>query len=849
MKKRKGFTLIEVIAVITILGIILLLTLSLVSRVMGSNKNRKYEVYKDALVRAAKLYTDSNYKDMFGYNDSGCTYIDYDELKNVNLLKDFQDKNIKCNNLRLGNLRPKYETYVMVYKLRTSEYYYSPRLVCKNGLDIVYSDGEEYSSDICKNEPDNVKPTIEVTPTNIPWVQTINAPKITVKIKDEGIGFKGNINLKYQWVKKGDSLSDNWKILKFSTSTIRKELSKTLGNKLYPVETGEYDLVINNDSLSDAVGNKGLGNDVYLNAKFDNTPPSINVDMKAGKFNSNTCNSTTDDYLTDTWKNYECVNVYGANVTDLGIGIISSVTRDGVNYINDGSVSTIREEGVTSIKYVAIDGVGNKKEEVIKIKLDRKAPSIPTSKVRYDSSNGSIRNVSDYSKWTNRSLWWGDFSAIDDNSGSGKIKHYEYSTNCTNSKTGNLNSSYLYSDNKDNKYCIRAVDEALNTSAWSSAYTFKIDKKEPTCTAEVYSKDGNDNYTVKEDGWTNKTIKVKAICSDLGGSGCANSNATTVLNTPYKTDAISSNTNTNLHASKDNTKVVIYDVAGNHIECPTALVRVDKTAPKCSVNMYAYDEDTDGYTIKKTDWTAKTIKVKAICSDTGGSGCASSNATTALNTPYKTDKITKSDGTIYNQKHHASKDNTKVTISDKAGNTTDCSATDVKIDKKAPTCTTTKSHTGYSDGVTATFACTDQGVGEMNSSGCTPKKTGLKSSQNYAIKDKLGNEGVCSVSISSSYTCTEYERCEACGCSSYGNLCVSVKCTPGTGTDPTTFTLNGSHSCSNVPAYNNDLAYLYMQIGGHDRCENGNLACQENCCKTYKACNKCECKSGVYTYY
>ena len=95
---HKAFTLVELIVVITILGIILILALPQVSRIQRQNKNRKYELYQESLENAAKLYIDNNAKDLFGKEDSGCVQIKFSTLKDANLTKEFSDSDIVCGN-------------------------------------------------------------------------------------------------------------------------------------------------------------------------------------------------------------------------------------------------------------------------------------------------------------------------------------------------------------------------------------------------------------------------------------------------------------------------------------------------------------------------------------------------------------------------------------------------------------------------------------------------------------------------------------------------------------------------------------------------------------------------------
>ena len=83
---KHGFTLVELIVVIAIMGVILILALPQVSRIQSANKNKKYETYKESLESAAKIYIDNHTKDLFGNNPTGCITIKYSDLKRDNLI-------------------------------------------------------------------------------------------------------------------------------------------------------------------------------------------------------------------------------------------------------------------------------------------------------------------------------------------------------------------------------------------------------------------------------------------------------------------------------------------------------------------------------------------------------------------------------------------------------------------------------------------------------------------------------------------------------------------------------------------------------------------------------------------
>ena len=102
-------------------------------------------------------------------------------------------------------------------------------------------------------------------------------------------------------------------------------------------------------------------------------------------------------------------------------------------------------------------------------------------------------------------------------------------------------------------------------------------------------------------------------------------------------------------------------------------------------------------------------------------------------------------------------------------------------DASLPTCTTSKSNTGSTDGVTVSITCSDVGSGCSSSN--TLSYTGVKESATYTVKDNAGNQGSCDVSVSSqsqkrTRTCSAYNTCQnsACGncpyCSAGSYACV-----------------------------------------------------------------------------
>lgn len=281
MGNNKGFTLVELIVVIAIMGVILILALPQVSKIQSANKDRKYDAYYSSIESGAKLYIDSRSKDLFGNNTSGCVTVPYSELKKQNLVKDFGDRDITCSDDD--------ETYVEVRKVNDN-YLYSTAITCRNSEKIVYE--KKIDTDLCTNEPDTKGPTVTLSPSSHDWVQSKNL-KINIIISDD-YTLNKNIGIIYYWTdtsgaKVSEEYTHNYKNKKGV-----KKVSYKIPTSNIPTVTGQYKLVVrpwyssSTSGIQDALGNQTVIDTVSGIYKIDNDKPVCGESTNAKKTWTNT---------------------------------------------------------------------------------------------------------------------------------------------------------------------------------------------------------------------------------------------------------------------------------------------------------------------------------------------------------------------------------------------------------------------------------------------------------------------------------------------------------------------------------------------------------------------------------
>ena len=303
-KSENGFTLIELIVAISIMGVLLIVALPQVQKIQAANKDRKYQAYEKSMVASSKLYIDSYAKDLFGNNNSGCVRIKYSELKNKNLIKDFSSKDISCANDN--------ETYIEVRKV-LDEYKYKINMVCKDTKKNkqVYKAQEITGPEgSCSLDPDLEAPKITVTPanTNSKWY---NSKNLAVKIKVSDVsGLNSNIAVKYDWYNQTTGKTTVNSSHSFKNKKGVEQVSYTIPTSKMPSDAGGiYKLTVTPDAskgngVQDALGNKTLTETEAKEYWIDNQAPTLSgsVTSTDSRFQSKSVkvNLTASDNFTPT---------------------------------------------------------------------------------------------------------------------------------------------------------------------------------------------------------------------------------------------------------------------------------------------------------------------------------------------------------------------------------------------------------------------------------------------------------------------------------------------------------------------------------------------------------------------
>ena len=197
MKNSKGFTLVELLATIVILGIITGLSFPALRTIKEKSNKTKYETYQKALISSAKLYINSYEEDIFGNNASGCAYVTLDKMKEKQLAKDIGVDDISCDSEN---------TFVKIIKFK-GNYIYKAFLGCGEinsegvieKVNIIYPESStpyEEDPNLCKGGDATTNISIYASPNS----GELYRKNYNVRLSIQSItGINKNSKVYYSW--------------------------------------------------------------------------------------------------------------------------------------------------------------------------------------------------------------------------------------------------------------------------------------------------------------------------------------------------------------------------------------------------------------------------------------------------------------------------------------------------------------------------------------------------------------------------------------------------------------------------------------------------------------------------
>ena len=629
MKSKKGFTLIEILAAITILALLTGIAVVSVTKIIDNAKENHYTTAEENIILAGQNYSQQN-REVLPKSLGQKTKLPLSLLIEKKYIQEIMDYS--------NNVCDIDKSYVEIYKYSKNDYTYQVYLECPSytsenrikantpsitasiNIDAVKSTPKanitiigndkimSYNYIIYRNNKE-VKNTgnISVTDNKERLVLNLNLKDYTpgkIKMQITATNTYGNV--------KTITISEDVKDQKGPTCIIKEE-DKTTSPKEWTKENRK--IVV---GCEDGDGSGCVKKEISKTFKTTTKDGIIVIEDKDG--NKTNCNVSV--YIDKT---PPTCSVSGGNTTWINNSsspksrTITATCSDEDSGCATAPFSKTYSENINTKKAGAVD---EQQGGIVYDKAGNSTVCSADQTVKIDLTNPTCTNSGDSTDWTreNRTIKYG---CKDDESG------------CNTSYSG---SSVIQSTTAKTKtiaaYTIK--DKAGNTTNCSErTANVYVDKTGPTCT------NSGDSTT-----WTKENRTISYGCDD-SDSGCdpANSGSSTIITTTAKTKVIA--------------KYKIKDAVGNETTCParTANVYVDKTGPTCT---------NSG---DSTTWTSGNRTIYYGCSDSY-SGCNSNYSGSS-----KTFSSTTKTSTIESYK-----------IKDAVGNETTCPArtANVYVDKTAP---------------------------------------------------------------------------------------------------------------------------------------------------------------------
>ena len=268
--KNRGFTLVELLIAITVLGIITAIAIVAMTNINKKDVETQEGIYEDTLITAGKLYIDSYSEDVFGRNKYGCKKIPYSKLKDKELIKELESNKLKC-----AYQEDEKDTSGLIVRKIDNKYYYESILWCENKstgvkesvLGSINQKLYEIPDTYCNESAteDKNPPVVYYTNNNKRYFyNNTNKPIPKVWVYDDVSGLQvGKVKLDIEWKDLSNNRILNSRTNTYTISKPGRNLSpQTLAliNEVKSGGNGQYQLTVRANTVVDGAGHMLKGN-------------------------------------------------------------------------------------------------------------------------------------------------------------------------------------------------------------------------------------------------------------------------------------------------------------------------------------------------------------------------------------------------------------------------------------------------------------------------------------------------------------------------------------------------------------------------------------------------------------